>query len=191
MSRIIWLILWSAVVIGMQSSFNPLHAAGAQLFPKALTPLLNGAAGKPIGSLAPGAALTVLGTSGTATHVTFKGWLANGYVYAAPDKRIILMRKFIGHGSGATQTVEGTAYQAVTVDGWVATGALVDNMEPIWNSASALVGQKCASCHALPVASSLTANQWIAMMKTQTSNAGLDDDEAALITAYMQAHAKK
>lgn len=191
MSRIIWLALWSAIILGMQGSFDALHAAGAQLFPKTLTPLLDGAAGKSLGSLAPAVPLTVLGQSGTATHVTLKGWLANGYIYAAPDRRVILMSKFTGHGTGATQTVDGTAYQAVTVDGWVATNALIDNVEPIWNSASELVSQKCVSCHPPPTPDSLTANQWVPMMKTQASNAGLDDNETALITAYLQAHAKQ
>ena len=193
MSGTKWMIVCViSIVIGMHGGLSALHAAAVQRYPKAITPLLDAAGGKSVGSVEPGTPLDVLGQSGTTTHVTLHGWSANGYVYAAPDRRIILMRGFSGHGApGVTRTVEGIAYQAVTVDGWVATGVLVDDVQTIWKSASALLSQKCGSCHPLPAPDSLTASQWVPMMKTQASNAGLDANEAALLTAYLQAHGKQ
>ena len=57
---------------------GPVHAAPAQQYTSAVTSLLDAAAGKSIGSVAPGAALEVEGTSGSATHVALHGWFAAG-----------------------------------------------------------------------------------------------------------------
>jgi hypothetical protein len=137
----------------------PAAPAAGQRYAAAVTPLLDGAAGKPIGSIAPGAALDVAEQSGSATHVTLHGFTGKAAAGAA---------------------------QAVSVDGWVPTSALVDDLQTVWKSASALYAQKCSQCHALPPVNSYSANQWPAIMKTQADNAGLDPGQAALITTYLQ-----
>jgi Dihaem cytochrome c len=196
MLRVKWAIGCTiAIVIGMQGGFFALHAAPAQLYASAVTPLLDAVGGKSIGALQPGAALAVLGQSGTAMHVAVHGWVAQGanaVVLAAPDRQIVLITGYAGPAkSGASQTVAGTAYAEVTIDGWAATSALVDNVETVWKTASDLFAQKCGSCHALPDPNSLSVNQWPAIMKTQASNAGLDPNETALLTAYLQNHARQ
>ncbi len=175
-----------------QSALAPLHAADAQRYTNAVAPLLDAAGGKPVGALQPGVAVDVLGQSGAATHVAVHGWSAQGasaVVMAAPNRHIVLINGYTGHAApGTSQTVNGTAYQAVTVDGWAASNVLVDDVQTVWKSAADLYAQKCAACHALPAVSALGVNQWPVIMKTQASNAALEPNETALLTAYLQAH---
>jgi hypothetical protein len=179
------------VSIAMNGGLASLRAADAR-YAKALTPLLDAAAGgKSIGSLAPGAAVMVHGQSGGATNVALTGWLAQGSktVVAAPERPIVLLTGYSGHtAAGAAKTVNDVAYHAVTIDGWAASDALVDDVQPVWKNAEALYAQKCGTCHALPDINSLEVKQWPAIMKTQASNAALDANETALLTAYLQAN---
>ncbi len=171
-----------------------LQAADAQRYVKALTSLLDAASGKSIGSLAPGAEVTVHGQSGGATHVALAGWLAQGSttVIAGPDRPIILLTGHSGHAApGTAKTVNGATYHAVVIDGWAASDALVDDVQPVWKNAEALYAQKCGACHALPDINSLDVKQWPAILKTQASNAALDASETALLTAYLQTNTKR
>ena len=175
----------------MQGVPAPLRAADAQRYAKVLTPLLDAAGGKSIGALAPGAAVTVTGQSGSATHVALPGWSAQGStaVVATPERPVVLVSGYSGHATpGAAKAANGVTYHAVTVDGWVASGALTDDVQTVWKSADALFKEKCGSCHALPAVNALTVKQWPAILKTQAVNAGLDAGEAALLTAYLQTH---
>ncbi|MEI9988537.1 MAG: hypothetical protein WDM86_00730 [Rhizomicrobium sp.] len=165
-------------------------AQSAQHYANALTPLLDAVGGKTIGSLDPGAAVDVLGQSGGATQIAIHGWSAQGAdatVFVAPDRHIVMLSGFSGQAvTGTSQTVNGSVYTAVTIKGWVPTGVLIDDVQVVWKSAGDLYAKSCASCHALPAATSYSAAQWPAIMKTQASNAGLDAGQAALITAYLQ-----
>jgi hypothetical protein len=177
-------VLAAALAFGLTiaAGGSPLPAAAAQQFTTAVTPLLDGAGGKSIGSLAPGAALDVVAQSGSSTHVTLHGWFATGstaIVDTAPDKHIVALSGFTGHGTAG-------AAQAVTIDGWVATSALTADVQTVWKAAAALYAQKCGQCHALQPVNSYSANQWPAIMKTQADNAGLDPGSTALILTYLQ-----
>ena len=176
--------------IAVQAVWAQAGAADAQRYAAAVTPLLDAAGGKSIGSLQPGVAVDLLGQSGAATHIAVHGWSAqnaNAAVLAAPTRRIVLVSGYSGHApGGAAQTVNGTVYQEVTVEGWVATAALVDDVQVVWKQAAALFADKCGGCHALPEINSLGVNQWPAIMKTQAPNAGLDANENALLTTYLQ-----
>jgi trimethylamine-N-oxide reductase cytochrome c-type subunit TorC len=155
----------------------PALGAGTQKYAAAITPLLDAAAGKTIGSVGPGTALTVVAQSGSSTHVTLQGVAApGGFVYVSADKHIVELSGFAGKETSG----------AVTVDGWVATNALVDDVQALWKSTADLYAQKCGQCHALQPVNSYSANQWPAIMKTQADNAGLDPGQTALITAYLQ-----
>ncbi|MEI9963418.1 MAG: hypothetical protein WDM92_00530 [Caulobacteraceae bacterium] len=175
------------------AALAPAHGAGVQRYANALTPLLDAAGGKPIGSLGPGAAVDVIGQAGAATEVAVHGWSAAsapGTVFAAPGQAIQAVSGFAGQAApGATQTVGGATYTAVTVQGWVPTAALADDVQTVWTSASDLYAKSCSSCHALSQPTAYTAAQWPGIMATQADNAGLDEGQAALITAYLQAHA--
>jgi hypothetical protein len=176
--------------IAVQIFSAPASAAEAQRYTETTAPLLEAAGGKPIGSLQPGAPLNVDGQSGAKSHIAIHGWSAqgaSGVVLAAPGRRIVLLKGYSGDGkSGATQTLNGTLYQEVTIDGWVATAALVDDVKTVWKSAAVLYAEKCGGCHELPDINSLGVNQWPAIMKTQAANAGLDPNETALLSTYLQ-----
>ena len=178
------LVICAVLAIGfnMAAAGGPADGATAQQYTTAVTPLLDAAGGKPVGSLAPGAALDVVGQSGGSTHVTLHGFFATGskaVVWSAADKHIVVLSGFTG------QATAGAA-GAASIDGWVATSALVADVQTVWKTAAALYAQKCGSCHALQPANSYSANQWPALMKTQADNAGLDPGQAALITTYLQ-----
>ncbi|MGA2392373.1 MAG: hypothetical protein ABSH03_03360 [Candidatus Lustribacter sp.] len=190
-------ILGAAVGVAVfAGAFLHAPASGAtQRFATGLTPLLDAANGKTIGTVGPGAALNVIGESGAATHVTVTGFAAQSTpatVYAYADRHIIVLGGFSGKAvNGATQSVGGTAYVAVTIDGWVASNALAPDAATVWKAASALYQQKCSTCHSLRPPTDYTANQWPALMKVQADNAGLDPGETALITAYLQTQSGK
>lgn len=175
----------SALAFAGSSAFA--QSSGTQRYTNTLTPLLDGAGGKSIGSVAPGMAVTVVGQSGNATHVTLRGFSAQnvpGTVYTTPDnKHIVAATSFTGH---ATAGPAAGGYTAVTIDGWIATNALVENVQTVWQSASTLYAQKCGSCHALQPANSYSASQWPGIMKTQAGNAALDPGQTALLTVYLQ-----
>ncbi len=166
-----------------------------QRYAGSLTPLLDAAEGKTIGSVLPGTAVNVVGESGTATHVVIHGWVANdvgAVVLQDPKQHVTLLTGFTGHSAAAdTQAVGSTTYRAVTVDGWVATSTLVNEVETSWKHADDLLKQSCASCHALPEANAYSADQWPAIMKTQADNAGLDPNDTALLIAYLQRQSGK
>jgi hypothetical protein len=173
MKGMTWAALFALGFAGV-AAISPASGAGTQRFTSAVTPLLDGAAGKSLGSLGPGAALDVVGQSGSATHVTLHGWSAQGsgaIVFTFPDEHIVELTGFTGHAT--------------------ASNALVDDIQTVWKSASALYSQKCSSCHALQPVTSYSANQWPAIMKTQAGNAGLDPAETALITTYLQVQSGK
>jgi trimethylamine-N-oxide reductase cytochrome c-type subunit TorC len=131
-------------------------------------------------------------TAGDATHVKLHGWSAqgaDGIVIAAPGKRIVELSNFSApalRSPGAVTQAEGTAYTAVTIDGWVATSALVDDVQTVWAAAGAAFAQHCSACHALPPVAAYTANQWPGVVKGMAANAALAPDQAALITTYLQ-----
>ncbi|MGD0635763.1 MAG: hypothetical protein ABSA13_16150 [Beijerinckiaceae bacterium] len=176
--------------LGIAVTHAPVLAAGMLRYTSAVTPLLDAAGGKPIGSLGPGAALEVRGQSGGATQVAVHGWSAQGanaVVFVAPDRHIVTLSGLTGHtAEGNTLTSGGTVYHAVTIEGFVTNKALVDDVQTVWKSARDLYAPSCASCHPLPKPNSYSANQWPGIMKTQAANAGLDPDQTTLLTTYLQ-----
>ena len=168
----------------------PVRGVGNQQFVTALTPLLDGPSGNTVGSVRPGAALDVAEQSGSATHITVHGWTtpkAAGTLYSAPDKHIIELTGLKARGTpGSTQTVGGTVYTAVSVDGWMASSMLVADMQPAWTAAASLYQQKCSTCHSLPAVDSNATDDWPDIMQTWAPSANLDAAQTALLTAYLQ-----
>lgn len=178
-----------AAVLGL-AAHAPAAGAGTQRYANAVTPLLD-ASGKTIGSVQPGAAVSVTGSSGSSSQVTIAGFAAAnapGTVYAYADRHIATVTGFTGNATkGATQN----GYVAVTITGAVASSALVPDVATVWKAASDLYSQKCSQCHSLRPATDYTANQWPGIMKTQADNAGLDPGETALILTYLQTQSGK
>lgn len=164
--------------------------AATQQYAASLTPLLDAAGGTAIGSVGPGTALTITDQSGTVTHVTLQGFTARnaaGVVYTSPSRHIVEVSNFTGAATkGATQTVGGTTYTAVTVDGWVATSALVPDQQTVVQNAFTLYSQRCSQCHTLQPPNIFKANEWPSVIKNHSPNPELTPAEAALITLYLQ-----
>jgi trimethylamine-N-oxide reductase cytochrome c-type subunit TorC len=181
--------------VAFAGTHAPARSAGAPQYAGAVTPLLDAASGKTIGSLAPGTAIDVAGQSGASTQVTVHGYSAHGsnaVVFTSPAKQIVEVSGFTGQAlAGASQTVSGKAYTAVTINGWVATSALVADVKTVWTAAASLYSDKCSACHALQPAKTYSANEWPGFMKTHAPNAGLDPGQTALITAYLQTQSGK
>jgi trimethylamine-N-oxide reductase cytochrome c-type subunit TorC len=178
------------VALAVTGARLPIRSADAQQFVNAASPLLDAAAGKAIGALGPGTAVDVAGQSGSATQVTVHGYSLRGsgaVVFVSPAKQIVEVSGFTGQATaGAAQTVGGKAYVAVTVNGWVASSALVPDVQTVWSAAASLYSDKCSACHALQPAKTYKANEWPGFMKDHAANAGLDPAQTALITAYLQ-----
>jgi hypothetical protein len=173
----------------------PAQSAGTQQFVNAATPLLDAAGGKSIGTVSPGAAVDVAGQSGGATQITVHGFSlrgANAVVFVSPARQIIEVSGFTGQATaGATQTVGGKVYNAVTVSGWIAGNALVADAQTVWTAAAALYSDKCSVCHAAQPPKTYSANEWPGFLKGHAPNAGLDPGQNALITAYLQTQSGK
>jgi hypothetical protein len=181
--------------VAFAGTHTPVRSASGPQYAGAVTPLLDAASGKTIGSLGPGTAVDVAGQSGSSTQVTVHGYSlhgSNAVVFTSPTKQIVEVSGFTGQAlAGASQTVSGKAYTAVTVSGWVATSALVADVKTVWTAAASLYSDKCSACHALQPAKTYSANEWPGFMKTHAPNAGLDPGQTVLITAYLQTQSGK
>jgi len=168
----------------------PSRGAGSPQFVAALTALLDGPSGNAIASVQPGAAVDVAEQSGSATHITIHGWTtpkAAGTLYSAPDKHIIELTGLKATGTpGSAQTVAGTTYTAVSVDGWIASSAVVADVQPVWTTAASLYQQKCSTCHSVPAVDSNGSDDWPGVVQTWAPSANLDAAQTALLTAYLQ-----
>lgn len=77
------------------------------------------------------------------------------------------------------------------MSGYVPSAGLTPDQESVWAAAKALFSKRCSACHALHHTTEFTANQWPTILKTMTKNAALQPDQAALVTQYLQTHAKQ
>lgn len=154
-----------------------------------------------IGSITPGTALSVAATPAPAAvreKVTIEGWAAKGaetVIYQAPNLRIVLitlqqsavLRRRV---FGEQQDSYGTVWQHVKVSGWVVRGRTVPDVSTVWTAAKRLFEARCSTCHALHAPGEFTANQWPGILVAMVKNAALDAEQAALVTKYLQEHAR-
>ncbi|MEJ0102912.1 MAG: hypothetical protein WDO19_10290 [Bacteroidota bacterium] len=80
----------------------------------------------------------------------------------------------------ATQAASAPAPSAVAA----ADPALIEAGKNIYTT-------KCAKCHPAKVVENYTADRWVGILKSMIPKAKLDDTEAAQVTAYVNANAKK
>ncbi len=180
-------------------SFLSLADAGpnATMYPLQRAPLFTETThGSAIGFVMPGAAITASGSSGAYRDVTFDGWSQqgdSGTIVTAPGVRIIIAELTASarvQTIGSTHDAYGNAWTHVVVTAAVRANALTADQDVVWNNAKAIFTTRCSACHALHKPAEFTANQWPAILKTMEKNAALQPDQAALVTQYLQAHAK-
>jgi len=190
----------AALALVLAVSAAPAAWAGdpTRAYAAALTTLASSAGGQPIGTVLPGAALSVLASDGDFAQVSITGWSPTGgerYLFKAVAQRISLAK--LTRAGAATRQVIGSAeddwgsdWDQVTVTGWVARADLAADIETVWNEASPLYFGRCSRCHSLRRPEEFTANQWPTVLKIMTKRAGFNADQAALVTMLLQYHAK-
>ncbi len=192
----------AALAAGIMALFAASAARAAEtVYPPATVQLYATASGgAAIGSATPGTplAVTTAASSGR-EQVTVEGWSRKGgesVVLQAPGLRILLARltpaavaarKVLGQQTDSY----GTVWEHVSVPVWVETKDVVNSIATVWDAAGKLYAARCAACHALHAPNELAANAWPGEMRTMAKNAGLSPEQDALITRYLQDHAKK
>ena len=69
--------------------------------------------------------------------------------------------------------------------------AVVSTDPVVIEAGHAIFTTKCTKCHALKVVGDYTTDRWAGILKSMIPKAKLDDTEAAQVTAYAMANAKK
>jgi len=154
--------------------------------------------GDVIANVSPGTRVTVIGQVNGQLKVEIDGWSPEGgekYLFTEMGQRILLA-KITDQGLSARDVVgqQEDYYESVWKDvrltGWVAEQDTTGDIATVWQSASKLFHQRCTRCHALHRPTEFKANQWPSILKIMTVRAGLSDNNKALVTQYLQTHAK-
>jgi Dihaem cytochrome c len=198
-----WLRLLSLLgVCVLVAALAPVMAvaasAGTIKFAAGSVPLLADPQGASLGTVTPGTPVMVVKEEGSLNEVKIEGWSMQGaeqIVFAAKGRRIMLARlsadrpanRIVGARS---QDQYGGVWEQVTVTGWMQSSSLVADVTPIWKEAHDLFATRCATCHALHQPTEFTANQWPHILQTMTKRAVLTADQTALVTQYLQTHAR-
>ncbi len=168
------------------------------LFAAGTTPIYAGVAEREAaGSLTPGTPLDAAEPAKNGYQpFTLVAWSQQGNdetIFAAQGQRIVFAtvtaKAQIKTIATATDDY-GNVWNQVELSGFAPAKRLTSNQDSVWARAHALYGKRCSACHALHATAEFTANQWPAIIKTMSKNAALQPDEAALITQYVQTHAR-
>jgi trimethylamine-N-oxide reductase cytochrome c-type subunit TorC len=203
-SRLNLLYLMPILMIGCFAFALPLRAETMGnktfAFPSESTALYSGTTGSgTFGILTPGTSLQVTGpASNGRIPVTIEGWStthAPYMIFLAAGQAILELHLSPSSSppqpsKGKAVVVRGITWKPVSYAGWVKSSATVPNVDAVWTAASNLYQTQCAQCHGLYQPDELTANQWPSVLHTMSHNAALTPEQTALITQYLQRHAK-
>ena len=167
-------------------------------FAKTLLSLRDAIDGAVIAEVMPGTALRVLATKGAWLEVAVSGWSPAGgenYLFKEMGQRIRLAKLTEKGRSLRTVIAEKEDYyentwQNARLAGWVKAADTAADIDAVWAEASDLFHKRCTRCHALHRPTEFTANQWPSILKIMTVRAGLSADRKALVTQFLQTHAK-
>lgn len=76
------------------------------------------------------------------------------------------------------------------VQAYLDPSTLTDDQDTVWRHAAKLYQTRCSACHAVHKPTEFTANQWPEILKIMAKNAALQPADLALITEYLQTHAR-
>lgn len=154
--------------------------------------------GTELGTLSLGAKLTAGAQNGGKTEITVDGWSMKGaesVIFLAMGTRVDLA-SLTDAGQKAVQVSQtktddyGTTWSEVKLSGLVDSKSLTGDSQALWQTASDLYASTCSACHALHAPDTYTANQWPGTLKSMVPNTALTPDQVAMITKYLQYHAK-
>jgi trimethylamine-N-oxide reductase cytochrome c-type subunit TorC len=189
------LIVFSLNVLATTKSYGE---SVQDLYVNTLTTLRDPKNGEVIASVPPGTALHVLSQHGDDLEVEITGWSPTGgekYMFIDIGQRInvamitdkgLPKRVSIGEKSDDYDSV----WEDVSIRGLIAKKDVAKNVTRVWREARRLFHKRCTRCHALHRPTEFTANQWPSILKIMTVRAGLTTDKKALVTQYIQNHAK-
>lgn len=155
-----------------------------------------------IGSIMPGTAVSQKRQNEKSKtgreEISLEGWSTKGassVIYSEIGQRMILATlsgNAFQHEKILDQKIDayGTAWKQVLFSGWVNKAQFSPDITTVWASARDIYGARCSSCHALHSPTEFTANQWPGILETMTQKAALSPADAALVTQYLQAHAR-
>lgn len=156
-----------------------------QRFAKTLFSLHDAVGGKVIAEVWPGTPLRVLSQKGDNIEVEVTGWSPVGgeqYLF----KEMVPKRTVIAEKDDYYEST----WQNASIKGWISSADTSDSVHAVWKEASTLFHQRCTRCHALHRPTEFTANQWPSILKIMTVRAGLSAGNKALVTKFLQVHAK-
>lgn len=169
-----------------------------QRYAKTLLSLRDLSDGTVIAEVWPGTELRILSHKGDNIEVEITGWSPAGgeqYLFKEMGERIrqakmtkqaVPKRHVIAEQEDYYESI----WQNVTIRGWVKQADTSDDIHAIWKQASELFYQRCTRCHAVHRSTEFTANQWPSILKIMTVRAGLSASNKALVTRFLQIHAK-
>jgi Dihaem cytochrome c len=192
-------LLGAGVAVTLSAATAKAQSSGVTQFAAGSIPLLADAQRDPLGSVTPGTPLSVIKRAGDLAEVRIDGWSMAGadtVVFAAKGQRIVLAELSANRPANRTvgtrsEDQYGGVWEQVTVTGWVSSSDLVAAVEPVWEKAHALFAKRCTMCHALHQPTEFTANQWPHILQIMTKRAVLTPDQTALVTKYLQTHARQ
>lgn len=155
--------------------------------------------GAAIGSVTTGTPLQISGEPKNGLQAfTLDAWSQQGddtTLFAAQGQRIVLvtLADNAPHPKilSTAKDSYGNVWNNVELSDFIKLDSLTPDQDSVWKPAIALYSTRCSACHALHKPSEFTVNQWPKILQTMTKNAALQPAEAALVTQYIQTHAKQ
>lgn len=179
-------------------------ADGSELYPLKTIPLFGSAddasAGEnTIGQVLAATHMKVLDRRKGMVKVSIDGWQQDRVaqvVYALRGQRIFeatvkkaAIDRVRNHGTEKDPDTDLVWHQ-VSLDGWVAPGALISDVAPLWTYTSEMYNASCGICHSTPDPGHSLANQWIGSLKAMKRFITLDKEEYRVLQKYLQLNAK-
>lgn len=151
-----------------------------------------------IGVMTPGSPISLSKDQGSGGQpFSMDGWFQQGnrnVLFLGEGKRIV-MATLPGSPTAFQELGEAkdeydTVWVHARIRGFILPKSLTRDQATVWQRAAKLYQSRCSACHAVHKPTEFTANQWPGILKIMAKNAALQPDEAALITEYLQTHAK-
>lgn len=155
--------------------------------------------GKKLGEVSPLTKLKVVGKSGNKTKVELISWGSYGFTnvifrnYSQRQRFALFDEKLTKKVQKILKTEKdeyGGTWQQVRNTFYVKSSDLQTNTDKLNKATSDKYKARCSVCHPMHEPHEHTVNQWPGIIKMMAPRAGLNKEERAIITAYLQSNAK-
>lgn len=150
---------------------------------------------KIIGKLLPTNKFKILSIEGDKIKAEIIGYenpAAKGVIYAANNARVIALA-FAKTAKPEISLIKKGAngeWDLVKASFYTTASDTHDKLAPMMQRADKLYSENCGICHALPVKSHFSANQWPAIFKSMLSRTAIDKKDEWLVIEYLQKNSK-